>query len=174
MINEDFFNELSDEEQEIINGIMEAAEKIEEAIQFAQAHMGSIERFDGDTGFDHAMRVAAAVQRSEEWKSLADDPELSSDMVIAAILHDIVEDCGVSVDEIIDKFGLMVGAWVDKLTHKENKGYIDYIQSLNDDKIACVIKRADMADNLQTLPFNRDKLWSKYLEAIPFLYEAGK
>lgn len=67
---------------------------------------------------------------------------------IAAVLHDVVEDCGIAPDTIRDRFGDAVADAVVALTRREDEDYDAFIARCAADPIARDVKRADIADNL--------------------------
>jgi GTP pyrophosphokinase len=77
-------------------------------------------------------------------------------MIIAALLHDTVEDCGVSIEEIEELFGSQVSIYVFALTsnkeeYKEAGGKAKYLAKkmwkMSDNTL--VLKLADRIDNLR-------------------------
>lgn len=95
---------------------------------------------------------------------------------IIAILHDIVEDTDVSLDEIEKEFGIEVKEKIGLLTHKKDMSYDDYIKRISKDLIATEIKIADLKDNLMPARLrkikarykNLDRV-KKYLKSLDFL-----
>lgn len=84
----------------------EEKEKIEEALVFATvAHRGQ-KRKSGEHYISHPMAVAAIVS---EWG-------MDAESVIAALLHDTLEDTDVTVEDIEHKFGIKVADLVQGLT----------------------------------------------------------
>lgn len=84
-------------------------ERIESAAYFAiQAHIGQT-RTSGEDYVNHTFAVAA----------IAHELGLDCDSVIAALLHDTVEDTKVSLTEIDKKFGVDVARLVDGVTKME-------------------------------------------------------
>lgn len=83
------------------------------AAEFAKkAHAGQIRKYVGEPYVYHPARVAARVTLL---------PGATEEMVAAAWLHDTVEDCDVTVDEVREKFGPIVADLVDGLTDKFSK-----------------------------------------------------
>lgn len=72
----------------------------------ARAHAGQLRRGGSVPYINHPLTVAAAVLE------VTDDP----DTACAAVLHDVVEDTDVSLDEIRAAFGPRVAGIVDELT----------------------------------------------------------
>lgn len=73
-----------------------------------------------------------------------DEPTLK----IVALLHDVVEDSNVTVEEIRGRFGDIVADAVEALT-RERESYSDYIKTkVAENEIARQIKIADLLDNI--------------------------
>ena len=83
--------------------------EITDAAEFAaEAHFGQL-RKDGSPYITHPLKVA----------EIASDWHLDKHAVIAALLHDVVEDTEVEIDEIEDKFGADISALVNGLSKIE-------------------------------------------------------
>ncbi len=81
-----------------------------EALQLArQAHANQRRKYTDTPYVNHPIRVAAAVMMQ---------PGTTQDMICAALLHDVVEDCDVEIDYILERFGPVVANLVDELTNK--------------------------------------------------------
>ena len=81
-------------------------ENVRQAYRFAdQAHLGQL-RNSGEPYITHPIAVA---QQCAEWK-------LDAQALMAALLHDALEDCDVSKPELIERFGAPVADLVDGLT----------------------------------------------------------
>ena len=139
-------NNLSKEEDTKLN-----IKLIEKAITFAKKWHGTQMRKTGDHPYYwHPLSVAGMV--SERY--------LKTDMVVASILHDVVEDSECTVELIEDKFNKRIAEIVDRLTKKrfENGKYIKLSleETLNrlqklDDNEALFIKQMDRQHNLETI-----------------------
>lgn len=82
--------------------------EIMRAVAFAErAHRTQKRKYTGEAYIQHPLEVALTV---------AAIPDISTDAVIAAILHDVVEDCGVTLDTIKRSFGRRVARYVKALT----------------------------------------------------------
>lgn len=100
----------------------------------------------------------------------------------AALLHDIVEDTAITLDDLRREFPEEVVSIVALLTHgdsaeSDNTEYFDYIRSIRENPVAKKIKLADIAHNSdQTrctgagLPEERLTWWKqKYQKALDIL-----
>lgn len=67
--------------------------------------------------------------------------------VCVALLHDVVEDSDVTIEEIAALFPAEVTEAVRLLTHDESVPYLDYIRALRANPLARTVKLADLAHN---------------------------
>ena len=95
-----------------------------------------------------------------------------------ALLHDVIEDCGISREELQTVgFPEAVISAVCLLTHEKSVPYLDYIRALRIDPIAVQVKLADLKHNsdltrLDTIT-EKDKIRvKKYKKAIKILQSA--
>ncbi len=87
----------------------------EKAVQFAsEAHSGVVRRGKTIPYLLHPLEAAVIVS------SVSEDPEL----LAAAVLHDVVEDTPVTLDEISDVFGYRIAAIVDVLTDRFTPSHV--------------------------------------------------
>ena len=83
------------------------ADLVKKALEFASdAHNGQTRKYTGEPYIVHPIEVMELVRQ------VINDPEV----LAAALLHDVVEDCPVSIKDIEDKFGPRVASMVDDLT----------------------------------------------------------
>lgn len=132
-------------------------ERVHDAYQFARdAHEGHMRR-SGHPYIEHP--IAAAVTCAEL--------QLDVPAVQAALLHDVMEDCGVTRNELVDAFGVDVAKLVDGATKLEAlqlpsvEGAVDRaVQAENlrkmfiamaDDVRVVIVKLADRLHNMRTL-----------------------
>jgi len=112
---------------------------LERAIALAvAAHAGQYDKA-GAPYILHPLRVMFAVQ--------------GHDARMAAVLHDVVEDCGVTLDQLRGMgFAEPVIEAVDALTKRDyERGadrYMDFVRRAGRNDIALVVKLADIADNM--------------------------
>jgi (p)ppGpp synthase/HD superfamily hydrolase len=106
----------------------------------SKAHAGQTRRGGGDY-FEHPRRVAAKVRDKGEIYEAA------------AMLHDVVEDTAVTIDDLLHEgVPLEVVEIVGLLTKVRSVRYETYISRIRNSKIATAIKLADIADNLNDQP----------------------
>ena len=65
----------------------------------------------------------------------------------AALLHDVVEDTAVTMEELATEFPPEVIDVLKLLTHREGVPYFDYVRNIKENPIAVKIKLADIAHN---------------------------
>lgn len=112
----------------------------------AKAHAGVFRKWSGEPYVEHAERVAGSLA------ALGFGPEV----VAAGYLHDVVEDCPISAEELAAEFGPKVAALVVEVTNPElpklpgNRAYrkaavVAHLAGASYEGAS--IKLADMADN---------------------------
>ena len=122
---------------------------VERALLFStEKHLGSKRKFSDDPYIIHPTRIAAKVAL---WDGTAD-------MIAAAFLHDTVEDCEVTHEEIKEKFGQEVSDIVRGLTNapktsgnRKLRKTIDLQRLMNADWRVQTIKVLDIDDNSNTM-----------------------
>ena len=143
----------------------DSTEKVGQAYFYADACHTGQERKTGDPYIVHPLETALFLA----------DLHLDTNTIVAALLHDVVEDCGVSLEDISEKFGFEVSKLVDgvtKLTRMDDKlqppidegeNLVDdadnlYAESLRkmlvsmaEDIRVVLIKLADRLHNMKTL-----------------------
>lgn len=125
------------------------------------AHRGQTDKA-GAAYIDHPRRVAERLSEPAQ--------------VAAAWLHDVIEDCGITADDL-RAAGIPedVVAAVVLLTRTPDQPSQDYYAAIKDDPIALAVKLADIADNtdeerLARLPQETQaRLRSKYAAAVQAL-----
>lgn len=129
-----------------------------------QAHKFARERHDGqidDNGlpyFDHISQVVSILRQ------ITDD----DDVIIAAYLHDTIEDTNTTYEEILGLFGQTVADLVMEVTHEgcaDSKGY--YFPRLKSQK-GILIKFADRLSNLSRMERWAPKRKEQYLRKSKF------
>ncbi|CAI08096.1 RelA/SpoT family protein [Aromatoleum aromaticum] len=130
----------------------EDVEKVEAAYHFsASAHEGQL-RISGDPYISHPVAVADIVS---DW-------HLDAQALIAALLHDVMEDTHISKQEIVDRFGRTAAELVDGLSkldkiefrsHEEAQAenFRKMLLAMASDLRVILIKLADRLHNMRTL-----------------------
>lgn len=117
----------------------------------AKAHEGQM-RKTGEPYITHPVAVACILAKLH----------LDLPTVLAALLHDVVEDTGVSVSEIAEQFGKQVGILVDGLTKLDKielqsaaqaqaENFRKMLLAMSQDVRVILVKLADRLHNMQTL-----------------------
>jgi (p)ppGpp synthase/HD superfamily hydrolase len=120
---------------------------INKAIYWAKKYHDGQFRKSGEPFYTHPLEVAYMLS---EYK-------LTTDVIVTAILHDIVEDTKVTAGMILDSFGRRIEEMVDRLTRVRPGGSkISVEEILNnayekDDKEVLLIKVIDRLHNMQTI-----------------------
>lgn len=122
------------------------------AYRFAdEAHLGQM-RNSGEPYITHPIAVAA---QCAEWK-------LDAQALMAALLHDAMEDCGIAKPDLIERFGSPVAELVDGLTKLEKlhfntreenqaESFRKMLLAMARDVRVILIKLADRMHNMRTL-----------------------
>ena len=102
----------------------------------------------------------------------------SSTAMVVALLHDVMEDCDVTADDLLaEGFPKEVVKTVAILTRGDTETYNEYIQRLSKNKLAREVKLADLEDNMNVRRLNREltegdlSLLNRYIRAYKFLKE---
>jgi guanosine-3',5'-bis(diphosphate) 3'-pyrophosphohydrolase len=137
-------------------------EQVRQAYRFAdEAHLGQL-RANGEPYITHPIAVAA---QCASWK-------LDAQALMAALLHDAIEDCGVTKPELIDRFGAQVAELVDGLTkldklnfttREENQAesFRKMLLAMARDVRVILIKLADRTHNMRTMADMPRQKWGR-------------
>ena len=146
-------------------------ELLAKAYQFSfQAHLGQ-KRFSGEDYVSHCVEVA---------KILA-DLQLDSVTVASGLIHDVVEDTAVTVEEIEAEFGHEIAEIVDGLTkigtlpahssqERQVENYRKLLLSIAKDARVIIIKLADRLHNMRTLEYLRPEKQRRIAQETRDLY----
>ena len=153
--------------------------KVRDAYRFAdEAHLGQF-RASGDPYITHPIAVAGLCA---EWK-------LDAQAIMAALMHDAMEDCGISKAELIERFGLPVADLVDGLTkldklrfstreESQAESFRKMLLAMARDVRVILIKLADRLHNMRTMdamaPAKRTRIAGETLEIYaPIAHRLG-
>ena len=120
---------------------------INKAIYWAKKYHGDQKRKSGEAYYTHPLEVAYMIS----------DYKLKTDVIVASILHDIVEDTEITVGMIFDSFSQRIAEMVDRLTRDRPDGSkLSIEEILNNayhlkDKEVLLIKLFDRLHNMQTI-----------------------
>lgn len=127
-------------------------EQIRQAYRLAdEAHLGQM-RKNGDPYITHPIAVAA---QCAEWK-------LDAQALMAALMHDVIEDCGITKQDLVQRFGAPVAELVDGLTKLEKlefdtreqnqaESFRKMLLVMAKDVRVILIKLADRTHNMRTM-----------------------
>ena len=130
----------------------DGVEQVRRAYKFAdEAHLG-VTRRSGEPYITHPIAVAL---QCTEWK-------LDSQALMAALLHDVMEDCGVTKADLVEKFGATVAELVDGLTKLDKlsfdtkeEGQVESFRkmllAMARDVRVILVKLADRTHNMRTM-----------------------
>lgn len=122
-----------------------------------QAHAGQVDKA-GLEYITHPQRVASRVSTDTERA--------------VAWLHDVVEDTGVTLDDLRVHFDSDIVSAVDALTHRPHEPRVDYYSRVAVNPLARTVKLADIADNTDPVRLadldaaTRARLTEKYAKAL--------
>lgn len=120
---------------------------INKAIYWAKKYHGNQKRKSGEPYYTHPLEVAYMIS----------DHKLKTDVIVASILHDIIEDTEVTVEIIEGTFGQRIAEMVDMLTRDRPDGTKLTIEEVINnaykkaDKEVLLIKLIDRLHNIQTI-----------------------
>ena len=120
---------------------------IKKAIGWAKYYHGDQMRKSGEPFYTHPLQVAYMIS---EYK-------LKTDVIVASILHDIIEDTEVTAGMLVDHFGWRIAEMVDRLTRDRPDGTkLSVEEILNNayhkqDKEVLLIKVMDRLHNIETI-----------------------
>ena len=139
-------NDISLHDLDNINMTEVSSEKAENYVKAAKiakaAHKGQKDK-GGEDYFKHPCRVVKNLLCID---CTADE---NVDMMTAAILHDVVEDTYVSLNDLRQSgFPENVIEAVNVLTKREEDDYFHYVRKVKNNKIAKLVKDADLRDNM--------------------------
>ena len=142
---------------------------VQTAAEYAQQKHQGQKRKDGKPYFTHVEAVANIV--AMDWFTLI--PREAQDnwnqhkdhVVAAAYLHDVIEDCNVTKQDLLDAgISVMTAEIVDALSKRPGENYFDFIMRIHDGgpfRTGMVaVKLADLQHNMSDL--NEGSLKDKY------------
>jgi len=153
--------------------------KVKEAYRFSdEMHLGQMRR-SGEPYISHPIAVA---EICADWK-------LDAQAIMAALLHDVMEDQDVKKDELIERFGSPVAQLVDGLSKLEKIEFQSQIEAqaenfrkmllaMASDVRVILIKLADRLHNMRTLDFmtaaKKRRIASETMEVyVPIAHRLG-
>lgn len=146
-------------------------DRIRKAYEFAdQAHAGQV-RKSGEPYILHPLAVAEILV----------DMQLDATTLEAALLHDVVEDTTVTLEDVRETFGFTCAMLVDSLTklekiqfktkeEQQNANYRKMIVAMAQDLRVILIKLADRLHNMRTLKYQSEDRQRKIAEETLEIY----
>ena len=142
----------------MINNMTEK-EKLAYEIAF-EAHKGQVDK-SGKDYINHPLTVASYCN--------------SEDERIVALLHDVVEDTNVTLEELSKIFDSNIIEALKLLTHIDDEPYLEYVARIKENKLAKAVKIADLTHNMDLSRFENPTKWdyerieNKYKPAMELL-----
>lgn len=122
-------------------------QEVKKAIYYAKKYHADQKRKSGEPYYSHPLEVAYMVS----------DYNFKTDVIVASILHDVVEDTKMTAGVILDIFGRRVEEMVDRLTRVKLDGSKLSIEEFlhnaykHNDKEVLLIKVFDRLHNIQNM-----------------------
>jgi GTP pyrophosphokinase/guanosine-3',5'-bis(diphosphate) 3'-pyrophosphohydrolase len=155
------------------------ARRVRDAYRFAdEAHLGQF-RASGEPYITHPIAVAGLCA---DWK-------LDAQAIMAALMHDAMEDCGVTKIELIERFGAPTAELVDGLTkldklqfstkeESQAESFRKMLLAMARDVRVILIKLADRLHNMRTMaamvPHKRTRIARETLDIyVPIAHRLG-
>ena len=133
---------------------------IRKAFEMALESHKDMRRKSGEPYIYHPIAVAQIA---------AEEIGLGTTSVVCALLHDVVEDCGVSLESIAIAFGYDVASLVEELTLDKKKyktiGKKEYVaqEALKMSSYALCIKLCDRLNNIMDMEGMKDSFQKRYI-----------
>ena len=136
---------------------------LDDVLKFATAaHSDQKRKYTGDPYINHPIAVAEIVKTVQHTEA----------MIAAALLHDVVEDTHVTIDQIEDRFGSEVAELVGWLTdisrpedgNRRTRKALDRFHSADAPAEAQTIKLADLIHNSISIAEHDPNFWKVYKE----------
>ena len=120
-----------------------------------KAHKGQNRKFgEGEAYITHPIAVSDSVE--------------GKDAKIVALLHDVVEDTPLTLEDLHKEFPLDIVWAVDMLTKRDCDSYAESVLRAKSNRLARRVKIADIKHNMSTLPEGHG-LVDRYIDALNIL-----
>lgn len=137
---------------------------VTDALEFAiKAHAGQKRKYTGEPYINHPIEVAAILRKRGSF---------TNEVIAAALLHDVVEDTDVTLEQIAERFGLIVAEFVYAVTDVAmstdgNRAAREAINRAHLDSNCCweslSIKAADVLSNTREIYLHDPKFAKVYI-----------
>ncbi|MFT4190985.1 MAG: bifunctional (p)ppGpp synthetase/guanosine-3',5'-bis(diphosphate) 3'-pyrophosphohydrolase [Comamonas sp.] len=146
-------------------------EQVRRAYRFAdEAHLGQLR----NSGLPYITHPIAVAIQCTEWK-------LDAQALMAALLHDTLEDCGVTKSQLIEQFGSSVAELVDGLTkldklqfhtreESQAESFRKMLLAMARDVRVILVKLADRIHNMRTLNDSPKSKWRRISQETLDIY----
>ncbi len=142
---------------------------LDDAFKFMKTKHGIQERRMGGYYFEHPRRVASLVIKFK-------DSYRIEDLLIIALLHDVLEDTNATYEQVEDQFGTMIADTVLELTSdkeltstEQNKREYLADKMINMSSYALVIKLCDRLDNVSDLNKMSQSFKERYVKETLYI-----
>lgn len=132
------------------------------SVKFAtRAHRNQVRKYTGEPYIMHPLAVAEIVRTV---------PNHTEEMLVAAVLHDVVEDTDVTIQDICDRFGTVVGMYVEYVTdistpehgNRKIRKEMDAWHYSRGPAESQTIKVADLIHNTADIAQHDPRFWELY------------
>lgn len=138
----------------------------------AHASVGQVRKYTGEPYIVHPVAVAKLVRSVPH----------SNAMLAAALLHDVVEDTPVELNEIEFEFGDEIAelvGWLTDVSRPEDgnravRKHLDLLHTAKSSPSAKTIKLADLIDNTKTIAVHDQAFWQRFRKEKRALLEVLK
>ena len=128
---------------------------LQEAIRIAtEAHKGQVDKAN-QPYINHLVRVTSLV-KGEEAKTVA-------------MLHDVVEDTEITLEELSEIFPTYIVAAVNAVSRRKNETYFEFIARAASNNLGQIVKQADVQDHINNSEAIPASLIKRYQKAISIL-----
>ena len=146
-------------------------ERVRRAYKFAdEAHLGQLR----NSGLPYITHPIAVAIQCTEWK-------LDAQALMAALLHDTLEDCGVTKAQLLEHFGSSVAELVDGLTkldklqfntreESQAESFRKMLLAMARDVRVILVKLADRTHNMRTLDDSPKSKWRRISQETLDIY----
>ena len=154
---------------------MQVRSKIAAARELARRLHTEIDR-DGKPHFAHVERVAHLVAKAPGYEpgtvtlgGVRGGKVFAENCIVAAYLHDTLEDTELTYTEIVREYGEEIAGAVLALTRLDGESFEDFTMRCDQNPVAKIVRLHDMLDNMARIDDKMRKQEHLYLWAIAFL-----
>lgn len=162
------FRNLEFQEKRLKDAIenLDSKEEIKKALELAKKSHENQKRDEGDPYVIHLFRITNTLIYNLGIKD--------RDILIASLLHDIVEDTDITFEQVKEEFGDKVAEIVKALTRDKDKETKEekFKKTLESSEAIIILKAADWLDNIRSLVYRTDRedRWQRHLRETEQMY----